>query len=215
MMKRRLTIIGFVFIVFILFAALAAIVYWPGDIDALNPNHGTCSICHSVHSAPGQSLSNEAVVEVLCLSCHGPAGTATKKADVHTNASGSSYPAFTYTCMDCHNAHDNMLNRFGGTNLSQVGRNLDGSGEAMISTPNSGDRYVVFENRGSDAAAPYDSSLYSFADGDEDGDGYKDGICEACHTVTKHHTNDDFKRAHKVGDNCISCHSHDNRFLFR
>lgn len=214
-MKRHRIIITGSISIFIFFTVLAMLFYFPVQIEALNPSHGNCSICHSVHGSPGQSLTNYAAVEVLCLSCHGPAGTATKKADVHINKSGSSYPPFRMTCMDCHNPHDGMTNRFGGINLRMVGRNVDGSGDAMIVTPNSGNRYVVFENRGANAPAPYNSSLYSFADGDQDGDGYKDGICEACHTATRFHTNNNFKKSHNVGNNCMACHPHDGYFLFR
>lgn len=216
MKKHRLYISGFIFIVI---AALAVIFYGPGDVGALNPSHGTCAICHSLHTAPGQSLTNEAAVEVLCLSCHGPAGTADKKAEVHTNKSGSSYPAFTMNCLDCHNPHDNMGNRVGGTNLSQVGKKLDGTGYAMIPTPNSGNSYVVFENRGTNADPPYDSSLRSFADGDEDGDNAFEGVCEVCHTQVSHHRNYDdgdpsHDHTHFVGQNCIICHPHDANFNY-
>lgn len=214
-MKRHLFSIRGFMSIFVLLTVAAVLLCFPGRIDALNPSHGNCSICHSVHGSPGQSLTDNAVVEVLCLSCHGPTGTAAKKADVHINKSGSSYPPFRMTCMDCHNPHDGMSNRFGGINLRMVGRNVDGSGDAMIVTPNSGNRYVVFEKRGANAPAPYNSSLYSFADGDQDGDGYKDGICEACHTATRFHTNNNFKKSHNVGNNCIACHPHDGYFLFR
>jgi hypothetical protein len=147
---------------------------------------------------------------VLCLSCHGPAGVATKKAEVHKNKDGSSHAPFFMTCTDCHNPHDNMGNRFGGTNLAQVGKKLDGTGDAMIPTPNSGDRYVVFESRGTDAGGP---SLYSFADNDEDGDSYYDGACETCHTqALNHRNNSSGNHSHYTGTNCIACHPHDGFF---
>ena len=185
MMKRRLILLlGFCFVLVI--AILAVIIYWPGSTEALNPDHGTCSICHSLHGSPGQTLTNDAVVEVLCLSCHGPAGAATKKAEVHKNKSGSVYAPFQMTCPDCHDPHDNRNHRFDSPNLAQVGKKLDGTGYAMIPTPNSGDRYVVFESRGTDAGGP---SMYSFADNDEDGDTYYDGACEACHTQALNHRN--------------------------
>jgi predicted CXXCH cytochrome family protein len=207
-MKRR-TLLLFSFGFVLVIAILAVIIYWPGSIEALNPDHGTCSICHSLHGAPGQTLTNDAVVEVLCLSCHGPAGTATKKAEVHANKDGSSYNFFM-TCTGCHNPHDNMGNRFGGTNLAQVGKKLDGTGYAMIPTPNSGDRYVVFESRGTDAGGP---SLYSFADNDEDGDSYYDGACETCHTAAANHRNNSSgNHSHYTGTNCITCHPHDGKF---
>jgi predicted CXXCH cytochrome family protein len=208
-MKRQLILLlGFGFVLII--GILAVIIYWPVSTDALNPDHGTCSICHSLHSAPGQSLTNDAVVEVLCLSCHGPAGTASKKAEVHTNKDGSSYIPFYMTCTDCHNPHDNIGNRCGGINLAQVGNKLDSTGYAMIPSPNSGDRYVVFESRGSDVSQP---TMHSFADNDEDGDGYFDGACETCHTqASNHRNNSSGNHTHYQGTTCIACHPHDNKF---
>jgi predicted CXXCH cytochrome family protein len=208
MMKRRLILLpGFGFVLAI--AIFAVIIYWPQGTEALNPDHGTCSICHSLHGSPGQTLTNDAVVEVLCLSCHGPAGTATKKAEVHTNKDGSSY-SFFMTCPDCHDPHDHRGNWLGGTNLAQVGKKLDGSGDAMVPTPNSGDRYVVFVSRGTDAGGP---SLHSFADNDEDGNAYYDGACETCHTLALNHRNNSSgNHSHYTGTNCIACHGHDGFF---
>lgn len=208
MMKQRLFLLS-VFWFVLAVAILAVILYWPADTEALNPDHGTCSICHSLHGAPGQTLTNNAVVEVLCLSCHGPAGTATKKAEVHKNKDGSSY-SFYITCPNCHDPHDQKGNWLGGTNLAQVGRNLDGSGNAMIPTPNSGDRYVVFESRGTDAGGP---SLHSFADNDEDSNSYYDGVCETCHTLALNHRNNSSgNHDHYTGTNCIACHPHNENF---
>jgi predicted CXXCH cytochrome family protein len=214
MMKRRLILLlGFGFVLII--GILAVIIYWPGSTEALNPDHGSCAICHSLHGAPGQKLSNDAVVEVLCLSCHGPAGIATKKAEVHTNKDGSSHAPFFITCTGCHNPHDDMGNRFGGTNLAQVGKKLDGTGYAMIPTPNSGDRYVVFESRGSGVGGP---TLHSFADADEDGDTYYDGVCETCHTAALNHRNNPTgDHGHPGGSGqggtCVGCHPHVDKFL--
>jgi predicted CXXCH cytochrome family protein len=70
MMKRQILLLSSFGLVF--FTAIIVVnIYWPGSTEALNPWHGDCSICHSVHGSPGQALTNEAVVEVLCLSCHG------------------------------------------------------------------------------------------------------------------------------------------------
>lgn len=209
MMKRRLfLLLGFGFVSVI--AILAVIIYWPGSTEALNPDHGTCSICHSIHSAPGQSLTNDAVVEVLCLSCHGPAaGGATKKAEVHKNKDGSSY-SFFMTCPDCHDPHDHRGNWLGGTNLAQVGKNIPGSYDARISTPNSGVKDVVFESRGASVGDP---SLHSFADNDQDGNGTYDGACEVCHTLTRFHRNNSSgNHSHQTGRTCTNCHNHDNYF---
>jgi predicted CXXCH cytochrome family protein len=207
-MKKKLLILGFL-PVFILTVAVF-ITTRSDHTEALNPGHGTCSICHSIHGAPGQSLTNEAVVEVLCLSCHGPAGISSLKADVHQNSSASPYPSFRMTCMVCHNPHDNMQNWLVGINLKSVGRKISGSLNARISTPNSGIRDVVFESRGTNVGDP---SLHSFADDDEDGNGIYDGACEVCHTLTRFHHNDSSgNHKHQTGRTCTSCHAHDNYF---
>lgn len=206
MKRKRIIILSALFV----FATAATALFLSDrsspPLEAMNPLHPSCSGCHSLHSAPGQSISNEAVVEVLCLTCHGPAGTATT-VEVHSNKDGSSYSAFSMTCIDCHNPHDNILNHLGGTNLGQVGRQYSGDSYARIATPNSGDKYVVFESRGTDAGGP---SLHSFADGDST----YDGVCEVCHTqVSNHRNNSSGDHSHYAGTNCTACHTHDNKFL--
>lgn len=177
--------------------------------DALNPNH-QCVSCHVTHEASGPNLNNAASAEDVCLTCHGPAGIATKKASVHTNKSGSIYAPFTMTCRDCHDAHDSMSNYLSGTNMVMVGSDVDGSGFARISTPNSGIREVVFESRGINAGNP---SLHSFADNDEDSNSYWDGICETCHTQTYHRNSGVPIPVHHVGETCTTCHPHEDGFL--
>ena len=41
-----------------------------------------------------------------------------------------------------------------------------------------------------------------------DGDGTFDGICEVCHTSTKHHTQTSDGHNHQDGTNCTTCHTH-------
>jgi predicted CXXCH cytochrome family protein len=178
---------------------------------ALNPSH-QCSSCHNLHGGKGTALLNEEVVEVLCLTCHGPGGISTLKAGVHANGPGSSHPAFEHTCMDCHTPHSDPPNWLDGTNVKLVGRHLDGSWPwtARIQTPNSGLREVVFESRGSGLGQP---TLHSFADNDEDGNGIFDGVCETCHTQTSHHRNDTADATHYTGATCSSCHTHDTGFV--
>ena len=207
-MKGKIFLAGIVLSVLFLIGALT---FWPGSTEALNPDHAGCSICHSLHGAPGQALTNELSVEVLCLSCHGPAGISTLKADVHQSRPSSPYPSFRLTCMDCHNPHDNLPNWVGGTNLKMVGRKISGNTNARISTPNSGVRDVAFESRGSNAGG---ASLHSFADNDQDGNGVYDGVCELCHTLTRFHRNNSSGiHRHQTGRNCVACHPHDNYFL--
>jgi len=204
-MKKRLAIL-----LFMVAASALLISLTPGKPEALNPNH-QCSYCHSVHGAPGPQLLNNTVVETLCLTCHGPAGISTLKADVHQNDSPTQYPAFRITCTGCHDSHDNRPNWLGGTNLELVGRSQDGTGLAKIDTPNSGIRNTVFESRGTNVGDP---SLHSFADADEDGNGVYDGICEVCHTLTKFNRNNSSGgHKHNTGKTCTNCHAHVDYFL--
>jgi predicted CXXCH cytochrome family protein len=158
--------------------------------------HDPCANCHSVHTAPGQSLTNEVVREVLCQTCHSVAG-GDIPAEVHNNKTGSSYPAFSITCTDCHEPHDYQDNANSNPNLKLV--------RADIATPSSGTKGVIFESRGTGAGEP---AALSFADGDAT----YDGVCEVCHTQTLFHKNDGTGAAHNAGDTCVGCHAHDNYF---
>lgn len=191
-------------------AAIALVFLVPGRSQALNPNHN-CSDCHDLHFSPGSTLLDNAVVETLCLTCHGPTGISTLKADVHLGDAGTTRA----TCIDCHNSHDDMDAWTSGTNIKMIGRNVDGDGIAKIATPNSGTWEVVFQSRGSDISSP---TLHSFADNNEDllssplGRAY-DGICEVCHTTAGHHRNTgDPDPHHQIGRTCTSCHPHEEGF---
>jgi predicted CXXCH cytochrome family protein len=199
----------------------AVLLLLPGAVLSLNPNH-ECDFCHSLHNAPGTRLTNDTDSEVLCLGCHGPAGPSSLKADVHSNDNNSSYPVFSFSCVDCHAVHSGYDNHLGthfhtetggdvtGPNIKLVGRRLDASGVAKIQTPNSGIRDVVFEFRGSNAGEPEE---HSFADDDRDGNGLYDGVCETCHTQTKHHRNNATGgHKHNTGKTCTECHDHINNF---
>ena len=191
-------------------AGVVALFLFPGEARPFNPNHD-CSFCHAVHGASGSTLLKEATVETLCLTCHGPGGTSTLKADVHTNARNSNYPPFRISCRDCHDPHDNQLNSLGGTNIKLVGSILDSTGYAKVNYTDGTFRVVVFESRGTDAGEP---SLHSFADNDEDGNAVYDGVCETCHTLTGHHRNNPTEdHRHHVGETCTRCHHHLDGFL--
>ena len=180
-------------------AAIVLFLGVPQEALALNPNHN-CAFCHSLHGAQGGHLSKEATDELTCLTCHGAGGSSTLKAETHQGQ----------TCMVCHAAHSSLPNAAGGTNIKLIGRNVDGTGLAKISTANSGIRDVAFESRGTDAAPP-GSALHSFADGDT----VYDGVCEVCHTATTKHRNAaGGDHAHNAGKKCTNCHTHVEQFLF-
>lgn len=163
-----------------------------------------CSFCHTTHSAPGPSLLVATDVEVLCLTCHGPAGTSPLKAMPHLDGEDEAV-----TCTVCHDPHDGQSNWLGGTNIMNVGPKDDATWLAKIPTPTRGLQDVVFESRGWWAGEP---TLHSFADGDEDGNGIRDGICEVCHTDTDFHRYNGTNRQHHTGDTCTRCHSHADGF---
>lgn len=205
-MRRDIT-----FILLLLICVLATVVAGPREAASLATVH-ECNYCHNIHGAPGFSLLSTAQVEVLCLTCHGPTGISTLKADVHSNKTPrSSYPDFRISCRGCHDPHDNVASWTGGLNIKLIGPRKEAlTSYATVSTPNSGVRYVVFQSRGTDEGQP---SLHSFADSDQDGNSYYDGICETCHTLTGHHTNDAPDLLHHTGETCTRCHLHTKRFL--
>ena len=185
-----------------LFTILLVIFVLQTPLSALNPLHDEgCAGCHSLHNSPGQALTSFAEFNDLCLSCHGPAGTATT---VTTHKGTSNFLGMEQGCVKCHNPHDYIQNSFGTMNLSQIGHD-DGVG--IIPTPISGDKLVIFDSRGTDAGDPV---LHSFADGDST----YDGVCEVCHTQTSHHRNSNSggDHTHYVGQTCTDCHAHDNDF---
>lgn len=76
-------------------------------------------------------------------------------------------------------------------------------------------RPVVYESRGTDNTDPdfLSDHTHSFANTDEDNDGWMDGPCELCHTETANHQNDDLGNTHNNGRTCAaSCHTHSQGF---
>ncbi len=139
-----------------------------------------CSSCHQMHYAPtndGNILrkTNDAT---LCSSCH-----------IYKNF-GTSLDHKGMTCVTCHSAHQNNSN-----NIYLI--------RDIITTPNSGDKTVVFTA---------DTSPNNFGDAT----GTFDGVCEVCHTLTDHYTNTSGgtsdARHVPASQSCISCHPHNNAF---
>jgi len=194
----------------VVISGLALVLLRPSAAWPLIASH-QCSYCHNLHGAAGAALTNNPQAESLCLTCHGPGGISVMKANVHSNKTPkTSFPAFRVTCRQCHDPHDNVASWTTGTNIKLVGAVTSSRGYAQIVTTNSGTRYVVFQSRGTGTGQP---SLHSFADSDQDGNGYYDGVCETCHTQTKYHLNNAPDTKHHTGDTCTSCHAHVDRFM--
>ncbi len=166
------------------------------SVMLLNPSH-TCSNCHNLHGgATGEvPLGVNLQITAMCLTCHGPTGSSTLKAEVHVYG-GS-------TCQDCHVSHSNVQNWLGGTNLKLLR-------DSVLDPLNAVMRPLVFESRGTDVGEP---SLHSFADADEDANGVWDGNCDTCHTTLgRHNYNDPGSHNHRPGQTCTRCHGHDTQF---
>jgi len=212
----------------ILFFALVLLAPAP-EAESLNPNHD-CSFCHDTHGAPGFNLLNNLDVEVLCLTCHGPAGTSTLKAEVHTQDSNTNYAPFSITCTTCHDSHSDRSNYLGshnhdtttvpGVNIKLVGQRGP-SGTASIDTVEwSGTDYstsvnvdVVFEFRGGS-----EDHVHGFLFNDPEQVPPFDGVCQVCHTQTDNHCNENpgnpgsCKTRHNRAKTCTQCHEHFNNF---
>lgn len=172
----------------------------------LNPNH-ECAFCHGLHGARSGQLLQDTTVEAVCLSCHGPGGTATL-VEVHTNdPTGNSCCApFRITCRRCHDPHSNQINRRGNENLKLVRAEIDPPDSILQKT---GPRQVVFESRSGD---------FSFCDqqGPENQPaGQWDNVCDVCHAsadVGRHHYDgtETVINHHQSTNTCTQCHTHDN-----
>ncbi len=183
-----------------------------------------CSFCHNQH---GSGLIPDASqMEVLCLNCHGAAGTSILKADIHKNkpGKGTKPPTFNFnfTCTDCHNPHEgeSFVNWRGTTNTKMIGRSdlSSGIGFTGFDVPVIGFRNVVFPT--AQTTPPADGGFVD-RDGILDSSPFDqfDGVCETCHTDPNlgHHPNelcvgDCGDKNHNLNKACTQCHLHDNFF---
>jgi predicted CXXCH cytochrome family protein len=170
------------------------------EARAQTPLHN-CDFCHNLHGGTYASLSDFAVTEDLCLSCHGEAGPAQVDRDgtlVDVPKSGREDEGGTFvahngskhllptSCFDCHN-HEHYVE----PNLKMI--------DDQMQTPNSGERPVVF-------------TAFTGTNSYADGDATYDGVCEVCHTITTEHRNDGSVGGHQAGDDCSACHKHGSGF---
>lgn len=103
----------------------------------------------------------------------------------HIDVNGDGLLHFSASCSDCHKLHSFR-------NLAFI--------RSSVSTPNSGDKAVVFLSR---------EGANSYADGDAT----FDGVCEACHTTLNYHCNTAAgDHSHYSGSSCARCHDHKFEF---
>ncbi|MFQ5605295.1 MAG: cytochrome c3 family protein [bacterium] len=140
------------------------------DILLIHPNRVECTSCHSPHYADSGGANSGA----------GDGYILRAKNEDDLCQSCHTYQAHqNQGCHKCPSPHDPSRN-----NLFLV--------KPTISTPNSGDRSVVFTA---------ESGEHSFADRDSN----YDGVCEVCHTATAYHRNNSSGyHPHNPGLNCTA-----------
>jgi hypothetical protein len=179
-------------------AILLAFVLAASPALALAPPHDSsngisCVNCHTVHGVGGL-IPRGADQETMCKTCHNPTGQAAGMSEVgnHVTAGG------VVDCGSCHDAHGPSLvedphNGLEMPNLSLIRGNV-GKYVAGAIQP------AVFQSRLPHFAFPETQAPW-------------DGVCQACHTATTHHTNNSAAdHAHQMGMNCTVCHSHQAGF---
>ncbi|MHC4941653.1 MAG: hypothetical protein ACYTG7_01395 [Planctomycetota bacterium] len=162
-----------------------------GGHNALN--NAECLNCHALHSDP---LPRDAAQEAVCKTCHYPLGPASAKSDValHTADGG----ATIIDCGSCHDVHNNLT--FLTTTDTHPG---GGTAQNLAFIRGNTTKYItgalepaLFHNR---------PGHYAF----EETNPPWNGVCQSCHQNTSHHTNDGTgDHAHRMGEDCISCHTH-------
>lgn len=176
-----------------------------------------CALCHSAHGG-FSFLINQADVEQLCQSCHGPGGIATQ-GTVHYNAR-TRYPAYRISCLGCHNPHYDLFNQLGTKNIELISNVRDDVNGAKIQTPANDNgpcndpapgggcfRFQVFADRIlTGAQSNWASTAPPYR-----------GACNVCHTRTSHHRNNDLDpnadHTHNINKVCTSCHLHTKGFI--
>jgi predicted CxxxxCH...CXXCH cytochrome family protein len=142
------------------------------------------------------NLPRGAEQETLCKTCHNPDGQAAGMGSVgnHEVNGGS----IIIDCTTCHNPHVSQQSTDPHTditadNLSLVRSTIAESRVQGVLNP------VIFQ----------DPSHLAFG---EDNPPWN-AVCQACHTQTNHHTNDDSAdHDHEIAGDCTGCHRHGDGF---
>ncbi len=126
----------------------------------------------------------------LCMDCH----------NLPTHSSqytGTTYGNWAVDCLTCHRAHFTL-------NIFLI--------EGSVLTPSSGKPTISFwEDDRSGGTNPIRSYLGNRFP--PDNHPWHDGICEACHTRTKYHRNDESgDHTHNADRRCVNCHPHNQGF---
>jgi hypothetical protein len=160
-----------------------------------------CTDCHA-HGLSASYTPFGADVETRCKSCHNPTGVASDMSDVANHVIVRNGVTNVIDCGMCHEVHgdaaalvsSNEHTSVTATNLSLVRGNIDKYVPQALAP-------AVFHTR---------PGNFAFAEADPPWN----GICQACHTNTAHHTRDAFgDHDHEIGSACTDCHLHKDGFM--
>ncbi|MHC4565553.1 MAG: cytochrome c3 family protein, partial [Planctomycetota bacterium] len=179
---------------------LAIVVLIAGSAIALVPPHDEsnqigCDDCHAL--GRGYFYPDSGSQEAMCRTCHNPTGVASAMSDVanHGIHGGNS----TITCSSCHAPH--------GPHTTADPHSEGQTAQNLKLIRGNTDRYVSSE--ANPMLFQLDPEHFAFGEGNPPWT----GICQTCHTQTKHHTNDgSADHEHQIGSNCTACHRHENGF---
>ncbi|NOZ00931.1 MAG: hypothetical protein GXP54_03465 [Deltaproteobacteria bacterium] len=178
----------------------AAVCLCASTAHALDPPHDwtngiDCGSCHASH---GFLIPRGEAQETMCKSCHNPTGTASMLSDVANHVVNGGQTVVD--CGSCHAPHGPRT-----SNDSHPGGKTDYNLRLIRDDIA---KYVP----GALEPALFQQRPQQFAFGDDDPPW--NGICQACHTLTNHHTRDgSADHEHNLGVNCTSCHTHKSGFM--
>jgi hypothetical protein len=169
------------------------------------------------HKIPNRDIhqNTEGTTINTCLECHFSSDSSKTHSKMRSKtysltAAGTESDGYAsyhngFDCTDCHDMHG------GGNcgdyqNLRFIFCEIDIDLDPFITDL----RPVIFtcDFSAENPCDPYGTNSYA------DGDTNYDGVCEVCHTQTRHHRNDGSQEddGHYAGTDCIVCHSHSDAF---
>ncbi len=154
-------------------------------------NYNYCTICHAFNSN-GIYTPRGAAQEEMCKTCHNPGGIASAMSNVANHVVNGDTIIECSACHDPHaqNSVTDPHTSLYAPNLSLIRSIARQFNDADLIFQQNPDHFAFNE-----ASAPWN------------------GVCQSCHTETAHHTNDaSADHDHEIGENCTSCHSHQDGF---
>ncbi len=162
--------------------------------------HGTtnfddCSLCHASTGHGGVTtivIPRGAEQERVCKTCHNPEGIASSMSNVANHVVNGDT---IIECSACHDPHAQNSVTDPHTNIYAPNLSLIRSNAIQFNNTD-----LIFQQN---------PENFAFAEANTPWN----GICQACHTATAHHTNDaSADHDHEIGTDCTGCHSHQDGF---